>query len=80
MPHETLFRAIVEVVMWIVDGVVTATMTDHWRIWLSIILAVTVGLIIWITLDPCWLRTTLTFLGAVGIPIEGIRWHTRSGD
>ncbi len=80
MPHETLFRVIVEVVLSIADGVLTATTTDHWRIWLSIILAVTVGLIIWITLDPGWLRITLTFLAAVGIPIQGIRWHMRSGD
>jgi len=80
MPQETLFRALVEVALSIVDGVVTATTTAYWRIWLSIILAIVVVSIIWMTRDPGWLRTTFMIVAGLGIPIEGIRWHIRSGD
>lgn len=80
MPQETLFRAIVEVVLSVAETVTGNTGQAYWRIFVALLVAVLVVGVIWMTCEPSWMRTTFMIIAGVGIPIEGIRWHIRSGD
>jgi len=51
----------------------------YWRVVISILVAAVVVASTQF-IEPSGLRTIFCILAAVGIPIEGIRWHLRSGD
>lgn len=80
MPQETLFRAIVEVVLSVFSSFLDWCWFYGWRVTLSIFVTLAVLLTLWITLDDRPLRTLSLIASGIGIPLAGIIWHLFADD
>jgi len=80
MPQETLFRAIVEVVLSMFCSFLDWCWFFVWRVTLSIFVALAVLLILWMTLEDSPLRTVCMIVSGVAFPLAGVVWHLLADD